>query len=152
MDDERKGKVVYFAHPIAHYDTDLEWECIETIIHMLTPIGEDPTDGFIHIMNPNQRWLSNLYIQRRDSGHKDPFDIFRQIASACDIIVGVTFMNGKIGAGVGEEMETCIKNGIPAYLIMLHEAQKLFLPISSMDNFVILSRDDTRAKIKRGEM
>lgn len=150
MDDNRKGEVVYFAHPICHYDRDIEWECINIILEMLTPIGEDPTDGFIHIMNPNQRWLSNLYQRRLAEGEEDPFDIFRQIALSCDMIVGVTFADGTIGAGVGEEMKTCIEKGIPAYLIMLHDKRKLFIPVSNMDNYVILSRDETRKKIKRG--
>src|SRR5210317_890062 len=148
--DDRKGQVAYFAHPISHYDTDFEWECINIIIEMLTPIGEDPTDGFIHIMNPNQRWLSNLYQRRRADGNEDPFDIFRQIALSCDMIVGVTFYDGTIGAGVGEEMKTCIENGIPTYLIMIHEGKKLFIPVSDMSNYVILSREETRRKIKRG--
>ena len=148
--DDRKGQVVYFAHPICHYDKDIEWECINIIIEMLTPIGEDPSDGFTHIMNPNQRWLSNLYQRRRADGNEDPFDIFRQIALSCDMIVGVTFYDGTIGAGVGEEMKTGIEKGIPTYLIMIHEGMKLFIPVSEMSNYVILSREETRRKIKRG--
>jgi len=150
--DDRKGKVVYFAHPMSHYDTDFEWECIDTIIHMLTPIGEDPTEGFIHIMNPNQKWLSTLYKRRLHAGDEDPFEIFREIATSCSMIVGVSFMNGDIGAGVAEEIKSCIEVGIPAYLIFLHAGQKLFMPVTNIDEYRILSRKDTRDRKEKGVM
>lgn len=143
-------RTAYFAHPISHYDDDIEWECIETIITMLTPVGKDVTEGWIHIMNPNQRWLSNLYERRLREMDEDPFDIFRQIAISCDVIVGVSFMDGSIGAGVAEEIKTCLLEGIPAYLIYINNGIKLFLPVSNIDNFKILSREETRAKTKEG--
>ena len=152
MDAEREGKVVYFAHPIVHYDTDFEWECINVILTMLTPIDEDPSHGYIHIMNPNQRWLGNLYKQRRDAGHKDPFDIFRQIAKACDITVGCTFFDGVLGAGVAEECKTAQENGRECYLIFVHDDKKLFMPFSGLAGYKVLSRDETRERIDAGVM
>ena len=144
--------VVYFAHPLTHYDNDFEWECINTILTMLTPVCEDPTEGKIHIMNPNQKWLRNLYVSRRDNGHDNPFDIFRQIAKQCDTIVGVSFFDGSIGAGVSEEMNTCIKEGIPAYLIFINNGIKLFMPITSLNNFRVLSIVETREKTVIGAL
>ncbi len=145
-------KSVYFSHPMAHYNSDLEWECIEIIIGMLTPVGEDPTEGMISIMNPNQRWLSRLYLARKNAGDEDPFEIFREIARSCDIVVGVSFLDGCIGAGVAEECETALEDGKDVYLIFFNEGRKLFLPLSSLDPYEVLSREDTRSRTERGFM
>jgi hypothetical protein len=152
MEIKKEGKVVYYAHPLSHYDTDFEWECVETILHMLTPIGEDPTEGYIHIMNPNQRWLSNLYKNRTNG--TDPFEIFREIVRSCNAIVGVTFFDGTLGSGVAEEMREGLRNGIPVYVIFIDDGKKLFMPVSdiAMPGYRILSRVETRKKINDGEM
>jgi hypothetical protein len=149
MDDTIDRKTVYFSHPIAHYNTEFEWECIETIIMMLTPVGEDPTDGYIHIMNPNQKWLQNLYVTRRESGDDNPFEIFREIAISCDIVVGVTFFDGAIGAGVFEECRVALENNKDVYMIFINNGRKLFMPVTyNMSSYKVLSRKDTRQKTK----
>lgn len=145
-------KTVYFAHPLSHYDTDFEWECIETIIQMLTPVTEDPTEGYINIMNPNQQWLHNLYVARRESDDDNPFEIFREIAISCDIIVGVTFFDGAIGAGVYEEMRVCSANNKDVYLIFIDDGRKLFIPIINMSNYKVLSIEETHQRKVDGVM
>ena len=133
-------KVVYFAHPVIHYNTEFEWECIETIVTMLTPIGEDPREGNIQIMNPNQQWLQNLYQNRKADNHEDPFGIFHEISKSCDIIVGCTFFDGVIGAGIAGEMKIGLENGKDVYLIFIQNNKKLFFPVSNMDNYTIWFR------------
>jgi len=140
---------IYFAHPIAHYNTEFEWECIDLIINALTPIGEDITDGGINIFNPNQKWLSKLYQKRKN---KDGFEIFREIVRCCDSIVGVTFMDGILGAGVAEELDTALAAEIPAYLIFVDNGKKYFMPVSDLKNYKILSIEETRKRIDNGVM
>jgi hypothetical protein len=142
-------KSIYFAHPMSHYDTDFEWECIDVIFTMLNPTG---TEGLISVMNPNQKWLSDLYKARKKSGDQDPFEIFREIARACDIIVGVTFMDGQIGAGVAEECRVGQESGKEVYLIFMHEGRKLLMPFLGLANYKVLTIEETRDRIYKGEM
>jgi hypothetical protein len=145
-------KAVYYSHPRTHYDTDLEWECINLIITALTPIGHDNSDGYIDVMNPNQKWLSKLYQKRKESGDNDPFEIFREIVRSCDIIVGTTFKDGTIGAGVAEECKVAQENKIDCYLIYLDYGKKLFMPFIGTEDYYIRTIEDTREKTRRGEM
>lgn len=152
-------KTIYFAHPVTHYNKNIEIECIHIITTMLMPLEyADEVDDFdsigpeFEIMNPNQQWLQNVYQNRKKENHPDPFNIFREIASACDITVGCTFYDGILGAGVANEMKTALEDGKDVYLIFLDNGRKLFLPITSLDNFRILSIEETREKTKKGEV
>lgn len=145
-------KSVYFAHPKAHYDTDFEIECIEVILHMLIPIGSNILEKKIEIFNPNQKILSKMYKERKDSGDSDPFELFREIARAADIVVGVTFFDGSIGAGVAEELIECLNNGKEAYLIFVDNGTKMFIPFINQNHYNILSIKETRERMNRGEM
>ena len=150
-------KTVYFAHPISHYNTEFEWECIETIYNMLMPIGADPTDGLISVMNPNQKWLSDLYQNRRSKdglADTDAFEIFREVARSCDMIVGVSFFDGALGTGVAEEMREGLRNDKEVYLLLIHDSKKLFFPVSdiAMPGYKILSRKQTRLRKTNGVM
>ena len=150
MDD--KMKTVYFSHPISHYDTDIEWDCINTILIMLTPIGEDLSEPHIEIMNPNQKWLSNLYKNRKFKTETNPFGIFEEIAISCDIIVGVTFLDGTLGYGVYSEMRKGLEFDKPVYLIFLNDGIKLFMPVTDLSNYKVHSIEKTREKTERGDM
>ncbi len=156
--DDIINKTVYFAHPISHYNTEFEWEAIEVIIHMLTPIGEDPTEGIIRVMNPNQKWLGGIYKARKEAGDVNPFEIFREIVKACDIVVGVTFFDGALGAGVAEECKIALESGKPVFLLYVHDGDwgegqiKLFIPFTGLGNYRVLTREETRARIDNGEM
>lgn len=146
------NQCVYFAHTLSHYDTELEWECIETIMNMLMPIGKEPTmNSGITLMNPNQKWLHTLYMNKKKYNEVDPFSIFIDIALACDIVVGSTFLDGSIGAGVAKEMEAAIKNDMPTYILYLADGVKMFMPCLDIDNYQVLSRKETRRRIDAGE-
>jgi hypothetical protein len=112
----------------------------------------DLTKPELEIMNPNQQWLSNVYKNRKIDNHPDPFNIFKEIASACNITVGCTFFDGSIGAGVANEMKSSLEEGKEVYLIFLHEGKKLFLPVTSLDNFKVLTIEETRERIRKGIM
>lgn len=143
---------VYFSHPITHYNTDFEWECMGTILNLLTPIGEDIQEDKIQLFNPNQKWLSALYEKRKEEGHESPFSIFEEIAAACDIVVGVTFFDGWLGAGVSTECDTGKKNEKDVYMLYLNEGRKLFFPFTDISHYRVLSVDETRERIRNGVM
>lgn len=145
-------KTVYFAHPITHYNTDFEWECMDVILNMLTPVGEDITEGHVVITNPNQKWISDLYKSRKELGHPNPFGFFEEMAEAHDIIVGCTFFDGSVGSGVAKEMKTGLEKGKDVFMIFVCDGIKLFLPVSNMDLHKVLSLEETREKIKKGMM
>lgn len=147
-DENKKLTSVYYAHPISHYNTEFEWDCIETILHMLTPIGEDITESPIQIMNPNQKWLSQIYQNRKAEGHEEPFSIFNEVVRGCDVVVGCTFFDGSIGAGVAKEMAEAIAAEKDVYLIFLANGIKFFMPCISMENYKVLTVEETRAKLQ----
>lgn len=147
-DENKKLTSVYYAHPISHYNTDFEWMCIEIIITMLTKIGEDLSEPSIEIMNPNQKWLSQVYQNRKAEGHEEPFGIFNEVVKGCDVVVGCTFFDGSIGAGVAKELETAQENDKDVYLIYVNGGTKLFMPLLGMSNYKVLTVEETRAKLR----
>jgi len=139
-------KTVYFAHPKLHYDTEFEMDCISVIIEMLTPVGVDIMNSGIEIFNPNQAILSKMYKARKDAGDPDPFELFREIARAADIVVGVTFLDGSLGAGVAEELVEAKNNNKEVYIIFVNNKTKMFIPFSNLDNYKVLSIEETRTR------
>jgi hypothetical protein len=148
MDDLMKD--VYIAHPKVHYNTDLEMKSIAIIAHMLSLNGLELQQ--LRIFNPNQAWLSKIYQERKANGDPDPFEIFREVARSCNIVVGITYLDGIIGAGVGEELNTAIKNGQEVYLLYLNESNVMFSPIKSLEEYGILSISETRKRNDEGRM
>lgn len=145
MDAEMKS--VYFAHPVTHYDQPIELDEINVIISML---GDEMASN-IEIMNPNQKWLGQAYQNRKNNDHPDVFGLFTEIARACDICVGATFLDGALGAGVAKEMISCLENDQPVYLIFYADNNvRFFYPVASLDNYMILTVEETRTRIKEG--
>lgn len=145
-------KTVYFAHPKAHYDTEFEMECVGLIFDMLIPIGSDVMDEHIQIFNPNQKILSAIYKARKEAGDRDPFALFREYARAADIVVGVSFFDGTIGAGVAEELTEALENDKEVYIIYVSNMRKVFMPVVSMTHYKTLSIAETRDKTMKEEM
>lgn len=145
-------KTVYFAHPKLHYDTEFEMDCIEIIINMLIPVNDHIIEESIEIFNPNQKILSDMYKARKEAGDADPFALFREIAGAADIVVGVTFFDGSIGAGVSEELTEAVKKGKEAFLIYVSNGIKAFIPFLDIGNYTVLSIEETRKRTVRGDM
>ena len=61
-------------------------------------------------------------------------------------------MDGSIGAGVAEECRVGQESDKEVYLIYLFEGKKLFMPFTGLMNYTVLTREETRAKIDKGEM
>ena len=104
-------KLVYFAHPITHYNKVIEQRCLEIIEKEFD--GED-----FEIFNPNVTWLDRIYSKRKDDKHSNPFEIFTEIVAICDVVVGVSFMDGEIGAGVFKELQKAYDNDKETYIIL----------------------------------
>lgn len=139
-------KLIYFAHPLTHYNKRIEKICEEKIrIEGETHFGTDK----IEVFNPNQEWLSRVYTTRKEAKHKDPFGIFEEITSVCDGTVGVTFGDEKIGAGVFKECMKSYNIGKPTYLLM--GASKFFVRFDPVNHHgkLALSIEETRERIKK---
>ena len=138
-------KLVYFAHPVTHYNTKCENDCIrEILIEAPNFIGKD-----IELFNPNQIWLDRIYTKRKNNRHEDPFGIFTEITSICDGCIGVTFIDGKMGAGVFRECMKSYQEMKPTYIMNLKEGFKI---VSFSPSWESLSINETRERIKRKEM
>ena len=143
-----KMKTVYFAHPLSHYDEDIEYKCMEII---MTSFMNDEDEEQLYIFNPNDPVIDRLYKKRREDSHgPDPFSIFTELARACDYIVGACFTDGAIGYGVATELQVQIDDGKQVYLIFFDdefEGQKRFImPVSSLSSFRVLNREETHQR------
>ena len=129
--------IVYFAHALSHYNTDFEKEC-ESAIRRRFPDAD--------IFNPNQQIVQNLYENRKNSGHENPFGIFDEIVKACDYVVGVSFHDGVLGAGVGKECMIGYKHCDDVLTLNHNFNFDYFFP----DSIKILSINETRQRIRDG--
>lgn len=148
-------KTLYFAHPMSHYNEDIEYECMELIMHSFMPkLTPDDTEGDIYLFNPNDPVLDKLYNNRFENNHEDPFSIFKEIVAACDYAVGVCYTDGAIGCGVAAELQVHIDAGKTVYLIFFdpefNDRKKFIMPVSSLENFRVLNRDETRQRTEEG--
>lgn len=123
-------KVVYFAHPVSHYNTLVEEKCIEVIITNLDVSSID-----FELVNPNNQLFQNVYDNRKKNDHPDRFQFFLEIVEGCDYIIGSTFMDGKIGFGVYGEMEHGLMKSKRTYLIDTSTPIYSFFPILSKSIF-----------------
>lgn len=152
--EEIKGtnmKLVYFAHPLSHYDTDFEYSCLEKINNELP----DYICSSIEIFNPNQKWLDRLYTKRKEDEHGNPFSIFTEITSICDVCIGVTFNDGKIGSGVFKECETSFHKKKEVYLMVGKDLT--IVDFTHPNDYrkklgIVLSIKETVDRIKKKEM
>jgi len=145
------SNLIYFAHPITHYGTELE-KLMLNAIETKFPESE--------IFNPNAEWLQRVYAARKaakmESG--DCFRIFTEIAEVCDSVVGNTFLNRTLGCGIFGEMVKASEAGKEIHLI---ECSEQIVPrgmikvewhepgtASLVDQYVqVLNLEQTREKV-----
>lgn len=84
-------KTAYYAHPMAYYGTALETQD-EAAIRAI---------GFL-LVNPNDPEYEGLSM-----------DQFVKLALSCDVVVFRAFRDGRIGSGVGLEIEAARQRGKP---------------------------------------
>lgn len=106
-------KTAYYAHPMAYYGTTLETQD-EAAIRAL---------GLL-LVNPNDPQYEGLSM-----------DQFVKLALSCDVVAFRAFKDGRIGSGVGLEIEAARQRGKPV----------IELPWITRSR--ILSRVETRGRI-----
>lgn len=114
----KKVLVVYFAHAVSHYDTDLEERCIDTIESHLINDYSPNNDKYL-VINPNNQLFQNIYYNRKVNNHPDRFSFFTEVVGGCDVVFGSTFLDGYIGKGVVAEMKTALELEKEVFLIDL---------------------------------
>ena len=158
MDDkgvimEKKKIIIYYAHPKTHYDTNLEYECLEFLHTTFGAYSEFP-DMDIEIFNPNEPIISKLYQNRKDNNHPDRFEIFREFARASDILVMTSFLDGYLGSGVAEEGDQALCAEKKVFLLSFVDLDgytvKCLQLIKNFDGLKLLSYEETVERINNG--
>lgn len=159
-------KLVYFAHPKSHYNTELEADCLEFIWATLGGGYDNVNDVEIEIFNPNQKMVDRVFqakLKRLKNTSLDlhdvfdPFDFFREFARASDYVVMTSFLDGAIGSGVGDEGHEAFKAGVPVFLLTFVDLDghniKVFRRVSNFDavSLNILTREETHDRNVNGE-
>ncbi|MDE2100480.1 MAG: hypothetical protein KGL39_24765 [Patescibacteria group bacterium] len=120
-------KKLYFAHPVADYNTPRERDFLEFL--------KTAFKGY-EIVNPNTPEHENAY---REKG----MEHFYEIIKDCQVLVAWAFEDGKLGAGVAGEIECAFNNGIPVYV----EIPSLE-PVSRLPEDLVLTVEETRARLR----
>lgn len=119
----------YLAHPISEYGTAKQRKAIA----MITRAGWN-------VLNPD---TVTHQIGYKAAGARG-MDYFVNLVKKCDALAFMPFPDGRIGAGVGKEMETAFDMGIPVYEI----DNGVLIPMNKMPKN-ILSVEETRERIKK---
>ena len=154
MEKEKEIKLVYYAHPKSHYNTELEDDCMDFIYQVFGAFGELNPDIDIELFNPNQPMTQRVYRQRRSEDPDNAFDFFRRLAIASDYIVMTSFLDGAIGAGVAEEGIQAEQAGKRVFLLSFTDLHghiiKCIRQITTFEGLNILSIEETVERINNG--
>jgi hypothetical protein len=102
MSEERK-QYVYFAHPIAHYGTAHEAECLDTI-RKAFPSKEVINPGDLSIHGEPAKILGMRY--------------FFELVRRSSVVVGASFRDGSWGTGTYAELMEGFRDGKDVYRIV----------------------------------
>lgn len=98
--DVRRSKVVYFARPKTQYPY---YSMKEDMILNAALYGQDFPRNY-QILDPDDPMLAQAYANLKAIGHPDHFTLFTLLATSADYIIGATFQDGVMGAGVANEI------------------------------------------------
>lgn len=119
--------IVYFAHPVSDYGTLFETQVL------------DAMHG-IQVLNPNQPVHALGYAQ-----HGMPY--FKPLCLSCDACVFLAFPDGRIGAGVAQEIRHFLAAGRPVNEIL---APGRFAPrLFEIQETRLLTFEQTRNAVAR---
>jgi hypothetical protein len=102
MSESKERTKVYFAHPMSHYNSSLEKDCLRVIQEMLPNV---------EIVNPNRPEYQDGYLK------EGSFNYFLRIVQSCDAIAFVPYEDGEVGAGVFNELMTMLNKGGKIYQV-----------------------------------
>ena len=126
--------IIYYAHPVSHYNTYLEKEGLKAI----SKCFPEPT-----IYNPNNEADSERY---KLCG----MDYFKLLASKCDIVVGQGFIDGEIPHGVYSEMLAGYESGKKVYYMKDMDLDLPMIIEVDVKSIKTLSINETRDRIRNG--
>jgi len=135
---KEKLMIVYFAHPINTYNTDIESQCLELI---QDKFGDN-------IMNPSDDLIQKHLIEYRKDHPNDYMKFFENLLSECNIIVYLPFKDGMIGAGVWFECKIINEKGGDIYEIDLENGTISEIDFGTVD-MKKLTVEETRIRIKK---
>lgn len=154
MENKKETKLIYYAHPKSHYNTELESDCIEFIYSSFGAFSEIAQDMDVELFNPNQPMIQRVYRKRREWLPDHAFDYFNDMAIVSDYVVMTSFLDGAIGAGVAEEGLQAEKAGRRVFLLSFMDLHghviKCIRQITSFEGLNILSIEETVERINNG--
>jgi hypothetical protein len=115
----------YLAHPITDYGGSFRQQ------RAIKAIGD--RGGAVE--NPDMPW-------HQDGYKSHGMDYFLDVVRTCDILAFLPFPNGKIGAGVGKEIEAALTAGLTVFDVTAD-----FAPLTMMPP--VLTVEETREEIAR---
>lgn len=130
---ERQTPKLYFAHPRATYNTEIEDKAIKYITKQFPD----------HIIvNPNVDWIQG-------KANSMGFDIFFKVINTVDVIVGMTFKDGRWGMGMYREAIHGESKGKQIYELNPYNGK--FNKIDNMKSIKPLSAEETYDRIPKEE-
>ena len=136
---ESKKDIIYFAHPINTYKTDIEKLCIEIIKNHF------PNHS---IINPSDDYYQLDFNKFRADNPTNYMIYFKYLVDKCSIVVYLPFKDGKIGAGIWYEIHQLIDRSDEIYSIDLNNKSLNKVSIDYVD-YNKLSIEETRERIKK---
>jgi hypothetical protein len=130
--------IVYFAHPINTYQTEIEDICLYLIKDKLTD----------KIINPGDIMIQKTFADYRAEHPDDYMIFFKDLESTCDAIVYLPFRDGMVGAGIWYEVKEMNIKGGNIYEIDLENDEIKKIDFEYVDNKK-LTVEDTRIRIKK---
>lgn len=139
---------VYFAHPMSDYDSPFEHDCLLAVQTHFLGIGR----RIVEVVNPNSPEVKLAWDRRvAQVGYEHAFPFWPDLASDCDVCVGLRMPHGRWSAGVAAEMRAALAAARPVFEVMHlpHRGWFSFIRVFRLHDAEVLTRDETRAAIKR---
>jgi hypothetical protein len=122
--------MLYFAHPITAYNTELEQKLLREIGLIF---------GGWEVVNPNEPKHEAGY-KRRQMAY-----FLEEVLPSCSGVIVLPFRNGSWGAGIYKEAKFFVDNHYPVWTIS-HEGVLEYVP--NLSKIVPLSVEETRAVVR----
>lgn len=133
-----KYPIIYFAHPVNTYGTDIEKKCISLIENKFRNCT---------IINPGEEYYQTSFKTYKEKNPRDYMNFFKELVETCSYIVYLPFIDMKIGAGVWFEVQQLYKIADNIYEINISDNQINKVTINHVNDNK-LSVEETRIKIK----
>lgn len=132
------NNIIYFAHPINTYNTEIEDKSIESI-----------KKKFINskIINPGEKKHQDEFDVYRRNNPNNYMKYFKDLVSNCTSIVYLPFRDDKIGAGIRYEVYQLNRGGYDIYRVDPIDYSISKVDMDYVDNNT-LSIGETRIRIK----